>query len=107
MKTCPKCNHSMKKVKVEVEDAKNKVDSYQCSSCGHFEFDKKSSKKVIEELREKETPLKIKQRIIKLSKGRLGIYLNSDIARSLDLEAGEEIYVSVPDKKRIVLNLTS
>ena len=105
MKKCPKCNHDMKKIKVEVEDANNKVDSYQCPECGYFEFEKESSKKVIEELREKECTLKIKQKIIKLSKDRLGIYINSNIARSLDLKSGQEVYASVPDKKTIVLTV--
>ena len=51
------------------------------------------------------TQSKIKQKIIKLSKDRLGIYLNSDIARCLHLESGQEIYASVPDKKTIVLTV--
>lgn len=105
MKKCPKCDHLMKKVKVEVEDAKNKVDSHQCSECGYFEFDTDSSKKVIEELREKECTLNIKQKIIKLSKDRLGIYINGDIARCLHLKGGQEIYTSVPNKKTIVLTV--
>ena len=105
MKKCPKCNHNMKKIKVEVEDAKNKVDSYQCTECGYFEFEKDSSKKVIEELREKECTLNIKQKIIKLSKDRLGVYINTDIARCLDLKSGQNVYTSVPDKKTIVLKI--
>ena len=60
-------------------------------------------KKIIEELRE--TPLKIKQKIVKLSGERLGIYLNSHIVRSLQLKKGEEILVSVPDKRHILLEL--
>ena len=105
MKKCPKCNHNMKKIKVEVEDAETKVNSYQCSSCGYFEFEKESSKKVIEELREKECTLNIKQKIIKLSKDRLGVYINSDIARCLDLKSGQNVFTSVPDKKTIVITI--
>ena len=105
MKECPKCNHNMKSIKVEVEDAKNKVDSYQCPDCGYFEFEKDSSKKVVDELRKKESALNIKQKIIKLSKDRLGIYINSDIARCLDLKSGQEVYTSVPDKKTMVLTV--
>ena len=105
MKSCRECNHSMKKLKVKVEDAENQVDSYQCTNCNYFEFEKNSSKKIIKELREKESVLKIKQNIIKLSKGRLGIYINSDIARCLDLKSGQEIYTSVPDKKTIILSI--
>ena len=100
---CQKCNSALRKVEVSVRGAKNKATSYQCTKCDYFEFERESSRKVIEELRE--TPLKIKQKIIKLSQDRLGIYLNSNIVRSLNLKKGEEIYVSVPDKKRIVLEL--
>ncbi|MBI2208147.1 zf-TFIIB domain-containing protein [Candidatus Woesearchaeota archaeon] len=100
---CPKCNSNLRKVEVSVEGAKNKAVSYQCTKCDYFEFEQKSSRKVIEELRE--APLKIKQKIIKLSQDRLGIYLNSNVVRSLGIKKGEDIYVSVPDKKHILLEL--
>ena len=98
---CPKCNSNLRKVEVNVEGAKNKAISYQCTKCDYFEFDSQSSKKVIEELRE--APLKIKQKVIKLSQDRLGMYFNSNVVRSLGLKKGEDIYDSIPDKKRILI----
>ncbi|MBU2638779.1 MAG: hypothetical protein KJ955_07435 [Nanoarchaeota archaeon] len=100
---CSKCKIRLKEVKVKVYGAKNKVLSYQCPKCHYFEFEPESSKKVVEELRE--TPLKIKQNIIKLSQDRLGIYFNVNIVRSLGLKKGEEVLLSVPDKKHILLEL--
>lgn len=100
---CPKCDSNLKKVQVSVHGTKNKVGSYQCTKCDYFEFEPVSSGKVIEELRE--IPLKIKQKIVKLSQDRLGIYLNNNVVRSLNLKKGEEVYVSVPDKKHIVLEI--
>ena len=100
---CPKCNSKLKKVEVKVEGAESKATSYQCTKCDYFEFEPKSSRKVVEELRE--TPLKIKQKVVKLSQDRLGIYFNSNVIRSLDLKKGEDIFVSVPDKNHIVLEL--
>ncbi len=100
---CPKCNAALRKVEVSVHGAKSKVSSYQCSKCDYFEFEPVSSKKVVEELRE--TPLKIKQKVVKLSQDRLGIYFNNNVVRSLNLKKGEDIYISVPDKKHIVLEL--
>ncbi len=100
---CPKCNATLKEISVNVHGAKSKVISYQCIKCDYFEFEPMSSKKVVEELRE--TPLKIKQKIVKLSQDRLGIYFNNHVVRSLNLKKGEEVYISVPDKKRIVLEL--
>ena len=100
---CPKCNSDLRKVNVKVQGADNRAISYQCPKCDYFEFEPLSSKKVIEELRE--TPLKIKQKIVKLSQDRLGIYFNTHVVRSLNLKKGEDIYVSVPDKKHIVLEL--
>ena len=100
---CPKCDSNLKKIKVKVHGAENKAISYQCSKCDYFEFEPLSSKKVIEELRE--TPLKIKQKIIKISQDRLGIYFNNNLIRSLNLKKGEEIYVSVPDKNHIILEI--
>ena len=96
-------NFDLRKVNVKVQGAENKIISYQCSKCDYFEFEPISSKKVIEELRE--TPLKMKQKIVKISQDRLGVYFNNNIIRSLDLKKGEEIYVSVPDKRHIILEL--
>jgi hypothetical protein len=100
---CPKCNSALRKVAVSVHGAKNKAISFQCTKCDYFEFEPASSKKVVEELRE--TPLKIKQKVVKLSQDRLGIYFNNNVVRSLGIKKGEDIYISVPDKKRIVLEL--
>ncbi|MBI3034012.1 zf-TFIIB domain-containing protein [Candidatus Woesearchaeota archaeon] len=100
---CPNCNSELRKVEVNVHGAESKAISYQCTKCDYFEFEQKSSQKVIEELRE--TPLKIKQKIVKLSQDRLGIYFNSNIVRSLEIKKGEEIYVSVPDKRHILIEL--
>lgn len=102
---CPKCNSTLNKVEVNVHGATTKVISYQCSKCDYFEFEPISSRKVVEEIRE--APLKIKQKIIKLSQDRLGIYFNNNITRCLNLKKGEEVYVSVPDKKHIVLELSN
>ena len=100
---CLKCNSDLRKVNVKVQGADNRAISYQCPKCDYFEFEPLSSKKVIEELRE--TPLKIKQKIIKISQDRLGIYFNNNLIRSLSLKKGEDIYVSVPDKNHIILEL--
>jgi len=100
---CPKCSSELKKVEVKVQGAKSKAVSYQCPDCDYFEFEPVSSEKVVQELRE--TPLKIKQKIVKLSQDRLGIYFNSNIVRSLDLKKGKDIYASIPDKKHIVLEI--
>lgn len=101
--TCPKCNSGLKRVEVKVAGAKTKAISYQCPIDDYFEFEQKSSSKVLEELRE--TPLKIKQKIVKLSQDRLGIYFNNNIVRSLNMKKGEEIFLSVPDKKHILLEI--
>jgi len=58
---------------------------------------------VIQELTK--TPLRMHQKLIKLSADRLGIYLRKDIIQSLGLKAGEEIALSVPDEKHIVIEL--
>lgn len=100
---CSECNAKLRKVNVAVRGADSKAISYQCTKCDYFEFEPESSRKVIEELIE--TPLKIKQKIIKLSQDRLGVYLNKNVVESLNLRKGEDIYVSIPDKKHIILEL--
>lgn len=103
--TCPNCKSELKKVKVDIEDAETKVISYQCPNCDYFAFEPKTTLEVIKEIKAKESPLKIKQKIIKLSKDRLGMYFNKDIIKSLNLKSGEEILVSVPGKKKVVLDI--
>ena len=100
---CPKCSSKLKKVKVDIEEAETKAISYQCPNCDYFTFEPKSSIQVLREIKEKESALTMKQKIIKLSKDRLGVYFNKDIIRSLNLMPGEEVFISVPDKKRILL----
>jgi|SRR3989344_5286943 len=102
---CPNCDLLLEKVEVSIRGASNKAASYQCPKCDYFEFEQESSKKVIEELRE--TPLKIRQKIVKLSQDRLGIYFNNNIVRSLNIKKGEYIFLSVPDKKHILIELKS
>ena len=102
---CPKCDAKLKEVKVKVQDADSPVTSYQCSKCDYFDFEEKSINKAIGEIKVKEASLKIKQKIIKLSHGRLGMYINRDVARSLNLKGGQEVYVSVPDKNHLVVNV--
>ncbi len=102
---CPNCKKIMKEVKVNIQDSDSPVISYQCKACGYFDFEEKSINRAIREIRIKESPLTIKQRITVLSKGRLGMYLNRDIARSLNLKGGQEVYVSIPDKKHMVIRL--
>ena len=102
---CPKCKSRLKTIKVRIQDADSPVTSYQCHKCGYFDFEDRSIKKAIKEIKSKEAPLKIKQKVIKLSHERLGIYINRDVARSLNLRGGEQIYVSVPDKKHFVVDV--
>lgn len=100
---CPKCGSGLKKVLVKVAGARQKALSYQCPSCDYFAFEPSSSAKVVEELRE--NPLKIRQKIVKLSQDRLGMYFNKHVVESLGLRKGEEILVSVPDKKHILVEI--
>jgi len=102
---CPKCNSSLRKVEVNVEGAERKALSYQCTKCDYFEFEGKSATEVVKELKLRETPLKIKQKITRLSKGRLGMYFNKNVVESLELKAGEEVQISVPDKDHIILKI--
>ncbi len=103
---CQDCGAKMRHVKVKVEGARSKALAYDCPKCGNLEFDKESGIKVVEELKHKEeSPLMIYQKIVKLSHNRLGTYFNKNIIKSLNLKGGEEIKVSVPDKKHIIIKL--
>jgi len=100
---CPECNANLRRISVKVAGAQSKAISLQCSKCDYFEFERESSEKVISELRE--SPLKISQKVVGLSKDRLGIYINKHVAKSLGISKGKEVLVSVPDKKHIVLEV--
>lgn len=102
---CPKCSSNIRRVEVGVEGAEQKAISYQCTRCGYLEFEGKSAANVVKELKSKESPLRIRQKVIKLSQDRLGLYLNRNVVESLEIKAGEEIQVSVPDKEHIILKI--
>ena len=92
-------------VMVKVEGSTKKVKSYQCD-CGYFEFDQKTGKAVIEDIESKsKSPLNIRQKVIKISHDRLGTYWNENIIRAVGLKAGQDYFVSVPDKKHILISL--
>jgi len=71
----------------------------------YYNFEPESTINVIKEIKEKEAHLKIRQKIIKLSQDRLGMYFNKDVIECLNLKSGEEILVSIPNKNRIVLEI--
>lgn len=102
---CPDCNNNLKKVSIEIEDAETRAISYQCPDCDYYSFEPKSTRKIIKEIKAREVPLKIRQKVIKLSKNRLGIYLNKDIISSLKIKPGEDILVSVPNKNKVVIDI--
>ncbi len=61
--TCPKCNSELKKVEVDIEDARTPAISYQCENCDYYSFEPESTMKIIDEIKQGESPLKIKQKI--------------------------------------------
>ena len=102
---CVKCGAEMRKKRVSIQDAANQAVSYQCPKCSYFTFDRASSAKVIDELRIKDSVLQIKQKIVKISQGRLGLYINKHVAESLKLKSGDQVLVSVPDEKHIIVKI--
>lgn len=104
---CPDCGEEMVFVEVAVEDADSKVISYQCPSCGHFEFDQESSRKAVSELKDKhkKSRKEVEERIVKFTDNKLGIYLDAETVKSLNLMPGTKIWLSFPSKKRIVVRI--
>lgn len=107
---CEKCKGELKKFKVEVEDSDLNSEGFECKKCGELFFNKEKSKKIVEDLKTKELmknlpALSIKQKVIKLSKDRLGFYFNKDIIRCTNLKAGESIEVRLLTKKHILLEI--
>ncbi len=107
---CKKCGGSLEKFSVDVEDSGLPSEGFECKKCGELFFDEKKSKAVVEDLKRtkllKELPvLSIRQKIIKLSKNRLGFYFNKDLARCAKLKAGEPIEVRLLDKKTIMVEV--
>jgi len=102
MKPCPKCKAALRRVEVTVHGAKAKALSFQCTNCDYFEFDADSGRNVVDELK---SPLKIRHKVVNISQDRLGIYFNNNIIRSLGLKKGEDVFISVPDKKHMVIEI--
>jgi hypothetical protein len=103
-KICPECKKKMRQIRVEVEGAETSAIGYRCDNCNNLEFDKKTGMNVVKELEEKEV-LSIQQKLVNLSHGRIGTYFNKNIIRSLNLKAGMDIHVTVPDRKHMVIEI--
>jgi hypothetical protein len=97
---CPDCGKVMRKVMVKIEDADSLVATHQCA-CGNFCFEDDSIRQALKEINH----LKIRQRVVKISKNRLGMYFNRDVVRCLGLEGGEDIYVSMPAKNKVLIEM--
>ncbi|MEK6963740.1 MAG: hypothetical protein AABX70_04890 [Nanoarchaeota archaeon] len=96
---CPNCH-------VEVHIAERIIEEavrYQCGSCEYSKLEPAASRTATPPILT--SPLQLKQKITTLSQGRLGLYLNQDVVRSLGLKAGQEVFVSVPDSKTVVIKL--
>ena len=89
---CADCKKEMEKRDIELDSSLKVVLNY-CKKC---------QKVVMGE----EPPLKIKQNLIKLSKDHIGMYFNQNIVRSLGLKPGSSVLISVPDKKKIIIELS-
>jgi len=101
---CKKCGGKPNKFRVEVEGTHLPGKGYECGKCGNILFDKEKGRAIVEDLKKKELPaLQIKQKVVKLSKDRLGFYFNKDIARCAALKPGAELRVSLLDKKHLLL----
>jgi len=99
---CPNCKKEMVRVLVSIEGASTKAVSWQCATCDRFTVEPASARMALDEL---ESPLRLQQRVVKISQGRLGLYLGKDVVRSLGLKGGETVELSVPSKKRLVIDL--
>lgn len=107
---CKKCGGTLERFAVGVEDSDLPGEGFECKKCGELFFDEKKSRAIVEGLKKKELlkelpALSIRQKIIKLSKDRLGFYFNKDIVRCAKLKAGEPIEVRLLDKKRIMVEI--
>ena len=107
---CKKCGGTLKRFAVKAENSDLGSEGFECKQCGELLFDEKKSKAIDEDHKRKdlcqELPaLSIRQKVIKLSKNRLGFYFNKDIARCAKLKAGEPIEVRLLDKKRIMVEV--
>tara|TARA_Y100000031_G_C8193799_1_gene372699 strand:- start:555 stop:875 length:321 start_codon:yes stop_codon:yes gene_type:complete len=100
-KNCPNCHTKTKEAFIHIDGSTTKVRSNHCPPCNYISFDPAVTNTIIQEL--PKSPLKIKQKIIKLSQDRLGIYLNTHIVESLNLKKGEELLISVPDSNHILI----
>ncbi len=96
---CPNCHVEAKPVELVIEEAVR----YQCGTCEYSKLEPVMSRTATPPI--SSSPLQLKQKITTLSQGRLGLYLNQDVVRSLGLKAGQEVFLSVPDGKKIILEL--
>jgi hypothetical protein len=107
---CKDCGGKLKKVHVKVEGTDVASECTECANCGNLSFDQKAGRAVVGDLRKKEflkefPALSIRQRVVKLSKDRLGFYFSKDVIRCAKIKAGCSVDVRLLDKKHILLEV--
>ncbi len=110
MNKCRVCGGELKELEVRVEGSDITSKGWKCKICGHYVFDEEGGRTIVDDLEtseaiEKLPALNIEQRIIKLSKDRLGMYLPKDVVRCTGIEKGKRVYISVLDKKKLLLTV--
>ena len=95
---CPNCHVEAKAAELLIEEAVR----YRCGTCEYSKLEPVASRTATPP---STSPLQLKQKITTISQGRLGLYLNQDLVRSLGLKAGQEVFVSVPDGQHILVRL--
>ncbi len=114
--SCPNCHVEVKPTERIIEEAVR----YQCGSCEYSKLEpvlpqeakllgpqepsgscgsRTATPPILS------SPLQLKQKITTLAQGRLGLYLSQDVVRSLGLKAGQEVFMSIPDEKKILINI--
>ena len=96
---CPNCHTEAKAAERIIEEAVR----YQCGTCEYSKLEPVESRTATPPILS--SPLQLKQKITTLAQGRLGLYLSQDVVRSLGLKAGQEVFLSVPDGKKIMIEL--
>ncbi|MFQ6072076.1 MAG: hypothetical protein ACE5KT_05165 [Methanosarcinales archaeon] len=111
---CTECGSEMIEMDVEVEGAETTSKGWRCPECGEYKFDSESGLNIVKELRFKEAlealrqsnlVYSLEQKISRISKDHIGIYVPDTIIQKTDLHDGQAVQLIVLDKKHLLIEL--
>lgn len=106
---CPKCSVEYEKEKTDYEQfgiIVKDLEALQCPKCGDKVFTGDQVDRIQQSIWNLAPKIRIKRKVTRAA-GKPTIYLPEDIIRDAKVKIGDEVYIYMQDRRRIVIEPTT